>query len=64
MLVVAGKAFTIHDPDFYEAAADGAETSIDLETNSLTVGDQNFSFSSSAMERELVQPQRSLANSS
>ncbi|PTB36660.1 hypothetical protein M441DRAFT_449504 [Trichoderma asperellum CBS 433.97] len=47
--------FTMDDPAFYKAAADGEEISIDLETNSLTVGEQNFSFSLSAMERELVE---------
>ncbi|KAL7920082.1 hypothetical protein ACQKWADRAFT_315064 [Trichoderma austrokoningii] len=47
--------FTMDDPAFYKAAADGAEISIDLQTNSLTVGDEIFSFSLSAMERELVE---------
>ncbi|UKZ95721.1 uncharacterized protein TrAFT101_010537 [Trichoderma asperellum] len=47
--------FTMDDPAFYKAAADGEEISIDLETNSLTVGEQKFSFSLSAMERELVE---------
>lgn len=47
--------FTMDDPAFYEAAADGEEISVNLETNSLTVGDREFSFSLSAMERELVE---------
>ncbi|KAH8121897.1 hypothetical protein FP744_10002942 [Trichoderma asperellum] len=47
--------FTMDDPAFYKAAADGEAISIDLETNSLTVGEQEFSFSLSAMERELVE---------
>lgn len=46
--------FTMDDPAFYKAAADGEEISIDLKTNSLTVGDQKFAFGLSAMERELV----------
>ncbi|EHK47694.1 hypothetical protein TRIATDRAFT_44417 [Trichoderma atroviride IMI 206040] len=47
--------FTMDDPAFYKAAADGEEISISLETNSLTIGDREFSFSLSAMERELVE---------
>ncbi|KAM0516984.1 hypothetical protein ACHAPE_005096 [Trichoderma viride] len=47
--------FTIDDPAFYKAAADGEEISINLESNSLAVGDREFSFTLSAMERELVE---------
>lgn len=47
--------FAMDDPAFYEAAADGEEIRIDLETNSLIVGDREFSFSLSTMERELVE---------
>ncbi|KAK1238937.1 hypothetical protein MKX08_005998 [Trichoderma sp. CBMAI-0020] len=47
--------FTMDDPAFYKAAADGEEISINLETSSLTVGDREFPFSLSAMERELVE---------
>ncbi|KAL6903236.1 aconitase iron-sulfur domain-containing protein [Trichoderma evansii] len=47
--------FTMDDPAFYKAAVDGEEISIDLKTNRLIVGNQSFSFSLSAMERELVE---------
>ncbi|KAF2005769.1 aconitase family protein [Amniculicola lignicola CBS 123094] len=42
-------------PDFYEVAVDGSEISVDLETNKLTVGDREFGFEFSEMERKLME---------
>ncbi|KAH6604405.1 aconitase family [Trichoderma cornu-damae] len=47
--------FAMDDPAFFEAAADGKEISIDLETNQITIGGIEFPFQLSTMERELVE---------
>lgn len=47
--------FTMDDPAFFEAAVDSAEISIDLENNRINVGEAEFSFQLSTMERELVE---------
>ncbi|KAL6825185.1 aconitase iron-sulfur domain-containing protein [Trichoderma camerunense] len=47
--------FTMDDPAFFEAAVDSAEISIDLETNKINIGEAEFSFQLSDMERELVE---------
>ncbi|KAL6822808.1 aconitase iron-sulfur domain-containing protein [Trichoderma sp. SZMC 28015] len=47
--------FTMDDPAFFEAAVDSAEISIDLENNRVNIGEAEFSFQLSDMERELVE---------
>ncbi|KAK4073101.1 transcriptional regulator family: Fungal Specific TF [Trichoderma aggressivum f. europaeum] len=47
--------FTMDDPAFFEAAVDSAEISIDLENNRINIGEAEFSFQLSTMERELVE---------
>ncbi|KAJ4858218.1 aconitase family (aconitate hydratase) domain-containing protein [Trichoderma breve] len=47
--------FTMDDPAFFEAAVDSAEISIDLENNRIHIGETEFSFQLSTMERELVE---------
>lgn len=43
------------DPSFYQLAVDGADISIDLEANKLQIGDQEFAFEFSQMERKLME---------
>lgn len=43
------------DPAFFKAAADGEEIEIDLGTNLIKIGDAEFQFQLSVMERELVE---------
>jgi 3-isopropylmalate dehydratase small subunit len=46
---------TITDPAFYKLAADGADISVDLESNRLQVGGKSFWFEFSSMERQLME---------
>lgn len=45
----------ITDEAFYELASDGAEISINLEAHTLQVGDKEFGFEFSQMEKKLME---------
>jgi 3-isopropylmalate dehydratase small subunit len=46
---------TITDDSFYEAAADGASIDVDLDDTKVRIGEKEWSFQFSKMERELTQ---------